>query len=239
MPKSKGQQPQAGSQTLARGLRALIAVVDSADGMTVQGMANELGVHRTIAYRLLQTLASFGFVTQGSDGVYRPGARLAALADTYLPALREAAFPSMRKVADEVGCTVSLYVAEPDAAVSIALVEPTPETFHVRFPVGMRTPIDRGAAAYALLAAGPALPGEPDAVAKARSRGYATSHGEIIEGAYAVAAPIIGASPRSCLNLITYREDQAKSAEKHILHAAEMISKALLTPHPMKESEIV
>ncbi|MDT5215575.1 MAG: hypothetical protein QOK18_3814, partial [Mycobacterium sp.] len=42
----------AGSQTLARGLSALQAVSSSPSGMTAQQVADHVGVHRTIAYRL-------------------------------------------------------------------------------------------------------------------------------------------------------------------------------------------
>jgi DNA-binding IclR family transcriptional regulator len=38
-----------GSQTLARGLNALQLVADAAAGLTVQQVADGLGVHRTIA----------------------------------------------------------------------------------------------------------------------------------------------------------------------------------------------
>lgn len=218
---------QAGSQTLARGLRALLAVVESPDGMTVQQLAGDLGVHRSIAYRLLQTLADFGFVTQSSVGTYRAGSRLATLADAYLPTLRALALPVMRDVADQLGCTVSLFVAEGAEAVSIEMVEPTTASHHIIFRAGMRTPINRGAAGYALLSAGPASPDEPAAVTRARKRGYATSSGEVEVGAYAVAAPIPNSHPRVCLNIITYREDQAKTAERHILDAAKRVGEAL------------
>ncbi|MGI5200177.1 IclR family transcriptional regulator [Spirillospora sp. CA-108201] len=229
--KNAGGSPQAGSQTLARGLTALMTIVETPDGMSVQDLADHLGVHRTIAYRLLQTLMSFGLVAHGSDGLYRAGARLATLADAYLPALREASLPIMKEVANEIGCTVSLFVAERSEAVSIVLVEPTTVSWHLRFKVGMRTPIDRGAAGYALLAAGEKVPGEPTAVSRARQRGYATSHGEVERGAYAVAAAIPQAQPRACLNLITYREDQAKAAEKHIRAAAERLGEVLHLAH--------
>ncbi|MFC5745844.1 IclR family transcriptional regulator [Actinomadura rugatobispora] len=218
---------QVGSQTLARGLRALLTVVESSGGMTVQELARELDVHRSIAYRLLQTLADFGFVAHGENGTYHPGARLATLADTYLPALREAAFPIMRETADDLGCTVALFVAEGDEAVAIVLVEPTTTSHHIAFKAGMRTPIDRGAAGYALLSAAPPREGEPAPVARTRERGYATSEGEILVGAYAIAASIPDTVPRTCLNLITHREDQAKAAEKHIVQAAQRVGRAL------------
>ncbi|HEX9032184.1 MAG TPA: helix-turn-helix domain-containing protein [Streptosporangiaceae bacterium] len=218
---------QVGSQTLARGLRALLAVAESDDGTTVQQLASELDVHRTVASRLLRTLASFGLVTRGGDGAYRPGARLATLADLYIPALREAALPIMRDLADEIGCTVSLFVAERAEAASIALVEPTTTSWHLKFKAGMRTPIDHGSAGYALLAAAPARVDEPPAVTCARERGYATSHGEVERGAFGIAAAIPGSQPRACLNLITYSEDQAKAAEERIVGAAQRLGAVL------------
>lgn len=216
-----------GSQTLARGIRALLAIVDSRDGMTAQELAAELDVHRTIAYRVLQTWSSFGFVTQGS-GVYRAGPRLATLADAYLPAFREVALPAMRDLADQTCCTVSLFVAERNEAVSITLVEPTTTShFHLRFKAGMRTPLDRGAAGYALLAADPPIDGEPEGVTRARQQGFATSHGEIEGGAYGVAAHIPDSHPAACVNLITYNEDLARNAETHIVKAARTVGEAL------------
>lgn len=227
MAKSPTDRTPVGSQTLARGLRTLLTVVDTADGVTVKELAEELDVHRTVAYRILQTLLSFGFVSHGSDGSYRPGPRLATLADAYLPALREAALPVMREMADQIGCTVSLFVAEREEAVSVALVEPTTTSYHLRFKAGMRTPIDRGCAGYALLAAGPPISGEPAMVAQARKRGYATSADEIEVGAYGVAAPIPNSSPRACVNLITHQQDQAKAAETCIVETAARVGQAL------------
>lgn len=227
MTQSAARPTQVGSQTLARGLRALLAVVESPDGITVQKLAGDLGVHRSIAYRLLQTLVGFGFVSHGDDGTYRAGPRLATLGDAYLPTLRRLALPVMRRVADQLGCTVSLFVADGGEAVSIELVEPTTASHHIAFKAGMRTPITRGAAGYALLAAGPAVPGEPGPVTRARERGYAVSEGEIEFGAYGVAAAIPNSHPRACLNLITHREDQAKAAEAHITEAARQVGAAL------------
>jgi DNA-binding IclR family transcriptional regulator len=88
---AKATQPQAqtktdstpngvpGSQTLARGLSALAAIAAAPTGLTVQQVADHVGAHRTIAYRLLATLSQFRYVAKGEDGRYRPGAGLAAL----------------------------------------------------------------------------------------------------------------------------------------------------------------
>jgi DNA-binding IclR family transcriptional regulator len=218
-----------GNQTLARGLRVLLAIADSKSGLTVQQVSELLDVHRSIAYRLLQTLADFGLVARGRDGAYTPGARLASLAESFLPTLREVAYPVMQDLADRLQSTVSLFVEQGDEAVAIVLVEPTTATHHIAFRPGMRTPLTLGAAAYAILASGPAAPDEPAQTAVARERGYARSHGEIEEGAYGVAAwiPIGGTGTRACLNLITYREDVADGAGPVLRRAADKVGRLL------------
>lgn len=215
---------QGGSQTLARGLAALMAVVDSESGLTVHDVAKLLGVHRSIAYRVLQTLVDFDLVAQTSDKVYRPGARLASLSEAYLPTVRDIALPAMRELAETVGCTVSLFVAEGDNAVSIATAEPTTAQHHLRFRAGMRTPLNRGAAGYALMAQLPAVAGEPESVARARTMGYAISHGEIETEAHAVAAAFSTPGIRACVNVMTYVEEQAQHAIEHVTACARTIS---------------
>jgi DNA-binding IclR family transcriptional regulator len=218
-----------GNQTLARGLRVLLAIADSQHGLTVQQVGELLGVHRSIAYRLLQTLADFGLATRGKDGVYTPGARLATLAEAYLPTLRDVARPVMRSLADRLQSTVSLFVEQGDEVVAIALVEPTTASHHIAFRPGMRTPLTIGSAAYAIRASGPASVGEPAAVAVARERGFARSHGEVEAGAYGVAAwiPMGESATRACLNLITYREDIADGAGPDMRRAADDVGRLL------------
>ncbi|ETB28793.1 IclR family transcriptional regulator, partial [Mycobacterium avium subsp. paratuberculosis 10-5975] len=101
-----------GSQTLARGLTALQMVADAPAGLTVQQLADQVGVHRTIAYRLLTTLAEFRLVAKGEDGRYRPAAGLAVLGASFDRNVRQLCLPTLRALADELGTTVSLLVAE-------------------------------------------------------------------------------------------------------------------------------
>ncbi|MGV0688449.1 helix-turn-helix domain-containing protein, partial [Mycolicibacterium thermoresistibile] len=59
-PQSKAESTPTGapgSQTLARGLSALAAIAAAPTGLTVQQVADHVGAHRTIAYRLLATLS--------------------------------------------------------------------------------------------------------------------------------------------------------------------------------------
>lgn len=226
MAETAGSGRQVGVQTLARGLTALYAVVESDQPMTISQVAEVLGTHRTIAYRILVTLVEFRLLRRGEDGRYSAGAGLAGLAEHFHAQLREAAMPVLREVADDLAATVALIVAEGPEAVAIAVVEPKSVDFHLTFKRGSRHPLDRGSAGYALLSAGPPVDDEPEAVTRARERGYALSKGEVEPNAYGVAVPLKAPSltARACLNLITYREDVATAAPERMMLAVAQLS---------------
>ena len=66
--------------------------------------------------------------------------------------------PILRGLADEVGTTVSLLVAEGDQQVAIAVIVPTQVSYQLSFHEGSCYPLDRGAAGIALLASMPPKP---------------------------------------------------------------------------------
>jgi DNA-binding IclR family transcriptional regulator len=208
-----------------------LAIADSESGLTIHQVSELLGAHRSIAYRLLQTLADFGLLARSRDGRYIPGARLATLAGSYLPALRDVTGPVMRRLADRLQSTISLFVEEGDEAVAIAMVEPTTAVHHIAFMPGMRTPLTRGAAGYAILASVSATPTEPEQVALAREQGYARSHSEIEAGEFGVAAwiPRRDAGMGACLTLITHRPDIAEKAGPEMRLAADEVGRLLRT----------
>src|ERR1700750_3508783 len=99
-------------------------VAASPTGMTVQQLADQVGVHRTIAYRLLSTLAQFRMVAKGEDGRYRSAAALALLGASFDNNVRQLSVPTLRGLADELGTTVSLLIAEGEEQVAIAGIGP-------------------------------------------------------------------------------------------------------------------
>ncbi|MDI3403348.1 IclR family transcriptional regulator [Streptomyces cavernicola] len=231
---SKGQTRQggaagkgaSGSQTLARGLQALEAIAGRPQGLTVQDVAQHLGVHRTIAYRILVTLTDFRLAVRTSDGRYRAGSGMVTLARGYAAGIREAALPILRRTADELGATVALIAAEGDEQVAVAVVEPRTVDYHLGYRVGSRHPLGIGAAGLALSSLRLPSPGEPADAAEVRERGYARTFGEIEPGAYGVAVPLHTADPglHLCVNLITTRKDVADGAVPTMLRVAEEIS---------------
>ncbi|RZT12118.1 IclR family transcriptional regulator [Mycobacterium sp. BK558] len=218
-----------GSQTLARGLSALQLVASSPTGMTVAQVADDIGVHRTIAYRLLSTLASFRFVAKGEDGRYRSAAALAVLGASFDNNLRTLAVPTLRSLADELGTTVSLLVAEGDQQVAVAVMVPTNVFYQLSFHEGSRYPLDRGAAGIALLAGMPPRPGERELVGEARHRGWVITHGEIEPNTYGLAVPVRRRppSPPTCINLISHREDVVHDGRESVIKAANELSAIL------------
>jgi DNA-binding IclR family transcriptional regulator len=218
-----------GSQTLARGLNALQLVANSPTGLTVAQVADDIGVHRTIAYRLLSTLAQFRFVAKGEDGRYRSASALAVLGASFDNNVRQLCVPTLRGLADELGTTVSLLVAEGDQQVAIAVMVPTNVYYQLSFHEGSRYPLDRGAAGLALLASMPPRPGERELVQQTRRQGWVTTHGEIEPNTYGLAVPVRRKppSPPTCINLISHREDVVLEGRDAVMKAANELSAIL------------
>ena len=137
-----------GSQTLARGLTALQSVAatprrsDRAAGRRP---------HRRAPHHRLPAADHAGPVPlggQGDDGRYRPAAGLAVLGASFDNNLRQLCLPTLRALADELGTTVSLLVAEGDQQVAIAVIVPTHVFYQLSFHEGSRYPLERGAAGH-------------------------------------------------------------------------------------------
>lgn len=222
-------RPAPGAQTLARGLRALELVAQAQDGASIQEIAGELDVHRSIASRILSTLADARLIVRGGDGRYRTGAGLVALGAGIHSTLRAAAEPVMRELAAELNATVSLLVTEGSEAVALSVIEPPASGYVLSFRTGSRHPLERGSAGLALQAAARPAPGEPEVVTAVREQGYASTFGEVEPGAYGVAVPLEPADgvPPACLNLITYRTEAAEAAPPLLLDAAKRVAAAL------------
>ena len=173
--------PAETSQTLDRGLRALDALASSPDGLSVAELAARLRVHRTIVYRLVATLEQHALVRRDAGGRLHVGLGVLRLASAVQPVLRDLALPVLRRLAERVGCTAHLTVADGDEALALAVVEPSWTDFHVGYRVGSRHPLRQGAAGKAIL-----LGREPGAAP------YVVTTGELQSGARGLAAPVRG-----------------------------------------------
>ncbi|GAA3594055.1 helix-turn-helix domain-containing protein [Klugiella xanthotipulae] len=215
-----------GAQTLARGIVALKIIVNSAEGLSAQELGERIGVHRTIAHRILSTLADADLIAKGADGRYRGAVGLLSLtAGAYLT-LRDAAIPVLRRLANDLSSTVSLLVAQRGEAVALAVVEPQNVRYHITFSEGSAHPLDRGAAGHAISSLQPPAAEDHERVVLARSQGYVMSFGEVEPGAFGLAVPIeLGPSGiLACVNLISYREDVIVDAVDRMREAARQLA---------------
>lgn len=170
-------------QTLDRGLEAIDIVSRRTDGISPAALADELGVHRAGAYRILATLEHRHLVTKGEDGRYRLGSGALVVAGRFMGQYRAAAQPVVQELADRSGHTALVAIADRGESVAIAVAEPTARgPIGISYQVGTRHPLEHGADGLAMLALRRESAEDIDAVRTARELGYGTSRGEIQPG---------------------------------------------------------
>ncbi|WP_026424834.1 IclR family transcriptional regulator [Actinokineospora inagensis] len=203
------------SLTLDRGLALLQAVADSdTEAPTISDLAATIGASRAAVYRLLVPLQSRGLVRREGSKV-RLGLGLLQLAAKVAPQLRVAALPALRELAEAVGATAHLTVADGDEAQAIAVVEPSWTTYHVAYRVGTRHPLHKGAAGKAIALRTP----EP---------GWVGTIGELQPGAYGIAAPVRGVPDlRASVGVVTFEPLDGALVGPKVVHAAALIAESL------------
>ncbi|WP_328860588.1 IclR family transcriptional regulator [Streptomyces sp. NBC_00306] len=179
----------------------------------VTEIADELGVHKSTAFRLLGVLENRGLVTQSKErGKYCLGAgmlRLAGAAAVRLDITQEGT-PLCRELADEVGETVNIAILDDDAAVNVAQARGAASVTTYNW-LGRRTPLHATSSGKVLLAHAPAAvrerlfaaglerytertvtsPADLDSqLAEAAGQGFAIAAEELEIGLNAVAAPV-------------------------------------------------
>jgi DNA-binding IclR family transcriptional regulator len=175
--------PAETSQTLDRGLRALEVLAGALGGLTVTELADRLSVNRTVVYRLVTTLEQHSLLRKDARGRLHVGLGVLPLAAAVQPVLRDLAAPVLRELAEGLGCTAHLTVADGGEALALAVVEPSWTDFHVSYRVGARHALDQGAAGKAILLG---------RSSRSDSAAYVMTSGELQPGARGLAAPILG-----------------------------------------------
>jgi len=169
------------SQTLDRGLQVLRVLAELPTGLTVTELAAHLEVNRTVVYRLVATLEQHALVRRDHAGRLHVGLGILHLASAVQPVLRDLAAPVLRKLAEDLGSTAHLTVADGDEALALAVVEPSWTDFHVAYRVGARHDLRQGAAGKAILLG-----------REARRDPWVVTMGELQSGARGLAAPVRG-----------------------------------------------
>ncbi|MEP2640603.1 MULTISPECIES: IclR family transcriptional regulator [Roseobacteraceae] len=203
-------------EAVGRALSVLEALAEK-PGLGVTALANEMGLTKSIAFRLLQTLEEAGYVQrEGERAVYSLGYRVALLGERVGRdgALLHVAPPIMDELRDETGENVNLVIRE--GSHTLALV--TREGLHairIFAQTGRKGPLHAGGASMLLLAyAEPAIRDrvlsstletytnhtitDSDQLGKIlqriRANGYNVALNDLDDGAFSIAAPIFNAA---------------------------------------------
>lgn len=205
--------------------------------ISVADVAKSCSINRTVAHRLLSTLAGRSFVRKTDRG-YALGFAIPRLNQLAGPSLQVIARPFMAELVSHCAESVSLHGLDGKQAVVLDQVVATGHLVQVQHTPGSHYPAYLGASGLALLACQPqptiervleGIPGS-DAVLKRlegiRSAGFAHSHDELQNGVHAIAAPLIDSSGacRGSLalfvptirseNLLRFRDDIIRAAEQ-------------------------
>lgn len=213
--------PAETSQTLDRGLTVLELLARTPEGMTITEIAHALGIGRTVVYRLVVTLESHALVRRAGDGRARLGLGILALAHQAQPLLRDIATPVLRALAEDTGATAYFGVVDGGELLSVAGAEPGSAEVHVAFRVGTRSPLERGAAGRAILAARTTggRPLEPP---------WVISTGDAATGGYGVAAVVTGIpGVESVVGVVMLSEPEEAKVGPLVARAAADITRSL------------
>ena len=239
------QDEKAGDSVRAvdRALDILLAFKPQDGALTASELLRRVDLSRPTLYRLLRTLQRKQFlIASGDPQRFRLGPAVAQLSHVWSAGLDlgTAAEPMMRRLRDETGETVALFV--PEGAFRLCIAEmPSIQALSFRRGVGYRERLAVGASGKVILAYIPAPRPKVDfdprkyarELALIKERGFAISKDELIQGAVAVSAPFFNATGRVAGSLSVFGPSarlgpsQVAKFGKLLLREAQQISRVL------------
>jgi DNA-binding IclR family transcriptional regulator len=224
-----------------RALDILLAFKPQDDALTVSELLRRVDLSRPTLYRLLRTLQRKQFLLASGDPQrFRLGPAVAQLSHVWTAGLDlgTAAEPMMRRLRDETGETVALFV--PEGAFRLCIAEmPSNQALSFRRGVGYRERLTLGASGKVILAYMPPPLPKLDSrryareLALIKERGFAVSKDELIQGAVAVSAPFFDGTGRVAGSLSVFGPSarlgpsQVAKFAQLLLREAQEISQAL------------
>lgn len=205
---------------------------DSPHGLTASELALRLAASRGAVYRLLATLEEHRIVHRGPDNRFRLGLGMLRIAGSMHPLLCDAAQPALRQLAEETGATAQLSLANGTETTVLAVEEPAWSEYHVSYRLGLRRPLEDGAAGPAILAARHSEPAGCGESAGDGTTADGSTPGYLVRdewpGVRGIAAAVRGV-PRveAAIGVVTLHPHPASHIGPQVVRAAETLADAL------------
>lgn len=200
-------------------------------------------INRTVAHRLITTLALRGYVRRTGEG-YVLGGAIIAMNRFFGRDISSVARPLLRGLAEQVGETIVLHCIDRDEAVVTDQALADRHLVRVHHVPGTRHPLFMGASGWSMLAFQDentiarviSRVADPDSarlrIEETRRLGYAVSRDELQMGVHGIAAPVIdpvGRCQASIAVLVpSSRAAILSSLVSRVIELAEDVSAALL-----------
>ncbi|OEF97747.1 IclR family transcriptional regulator [Desulfuribacillus alkaliarsenatis] len=196
-------------RSVERALDILSAFIGHEKSLSLTDISHKVHLHKSTVHRLLNSLEARGYVEKIPEVErYRLGMKIIELSSyaSRSSDLIQTAIPEMKKIRDELGETVSLYVRDGDERVRLHAIEST-QTLRRIAIIGQRLPLYVGAASKVLLAYIPEQERDElftksfcpikfdlvryrEKISNTQLNGYAMSFEERESGVAAIAAPV-------------------------------------------------
>ena len=110
-----------GVQSIDRALDIIEAVADAGRPMGLTEISNQVGLHKSTAYRIIETLSKRGYLARTEEGAYKIGLKLIDAVSCYINSLelQTEARPYVAKLAAKFGLTAHLGVLDGEYVVYI------------------------------------------------------------------------------------------------------------------------
>ena len=219
-----------GAMTLDRGLRVLSILARSGGPISAGDIADEVGISRQGAYRILATLCDHHLAVKVGRGGYRYGAGILTLARGAFTELEAHVRPRLIELAERVGAAAHCAVADGADAVTLTVAEPSNAMFRFAYERGSRHPLSQGASGIAILSSRPPESDEAEQVSQARSLGYAVTMGTLTPGAIGIAVPLRdsdGQGIETSIGIVTIRAIDVEEIARDLVQVADSISQLL------------
>ncbi|WP_163100217.1 IclR family transcriptional regulator [Peribacillus alkalitolerans] len=232
-----GEKEKYNANSLVRGLQIITLFNEDQPSLSLSEIAKQLGVSRTVPYRLLFTLQSMGYLTQDEHTKqYQLTPKVLELGFSYINSLKlpEIAQPYMESLRDEIGASCHLSILDGHEVVYVGSA-PIRGVSAVNVNIGLRLPAHATANGKLLLAHESkesimqmfqisnltpftdktlTIPSEfQQQLENIRQKGYSMTKGEFHPGIKSVAAPIYDKSGKilAALNVVAtesaYQDD--------------------------------